>query len=219
MHEHTGGEQIMRVSKLVMACYAAQPEREVPHVGEIQWLFHSSSELDDPKKWRFWQNAAGDDVAVAWMGGDEYQVAIHSDVQNDALAAEIDQWGKAQIFAKAQHEGETSIKIWQAVHDDEPERMKAMERDGWDRVSYHYLKYWREIDAPVPQPILPEGFTIRHIRGEEEVAARAALHRDSFLPYSSKTNVCRFAALAGQGSHAGKGGGDASGKWRIEVSC
>ncbi|MCA9930566.1 MAG: hypothetical protein KC419_18910 [Anaerolineales bacterium] len=36
MHEHTGGEQIMRASKLVMACYAAQPEREVPHVGEIQ---------------------------------------------------------------------------------------------------------------------------------------------------------------------------------------
>lgn len=132
---------------------------------------------------------------------------------------EIDQWGKAKIFAEAQHEGETSIKIRQAVHDDEPERMKAMERNGWDRAGYHYLKYWREIDAPVPQPILPEGFTIRHIRGEEEVAARAALHRDSFLPYSSKTNVCRFTALAGQGSHAGKGGGDASGKWRIEVSC
>jgi GNAT superfamily N-acetyltransferase len=53
--------------------------------------------------------------------------------------------------------------------------------------------YRREIVAPLSEPLLPAGFSVRHVTGEEEATARGTLQRDAFSrTYSDESVTIRW---------------------------
>jgi ribosomal protein S18 acetylase RimI-like enzyme len=46
----------------------------------------------------------------------------------------------------------------------------------------HYIYLARSIVDPLPGPVLPAGFTLRGMAGEEDIEQRAEVHRNAFLP-------------------------------------
>jgi len=45
----------------------------------------------------------------------------------------------------------------------------------------------RSLDEPIPELSLPAGYSIRHVRGEEDLHQRITVHREAFAPYTSVT--------------------------------
>jgi hypothetical protein len=54
---------------------------------------------------------------------------------------------------------------------------RQIERNGFTRSDWSYLHLARYLRAPIPEPSLPAGFTIRPLDGEREVEAYVAMNR------------------------------------------
>ncbi len=63
---------------------------------------------------------------------------------------------------------------------DDLERIAGLEQRGFQRLAETSLHMRRPLDQPIPEPLLPAGFTIRPFQGEAEIQAWVALHRAAF---------------------------------------
>jgi mycothiol synthase len=71
-------------------------------------------------------------------------------------------------------------------------RKTFLERHGFVRVPGEAVIMIRSLTGAIPSPILPPGFTIRPMKGEQEIEAYVALHRDAF----GTRNMTKEARLA-----------------------
>ncbi|NLF78143.1 MAG: GNAT family N-acetyltransferase [Chloroflexi bacterium] len=55
--------------------------------------------------------------------------------------------------------------------------LELLEQQGFVRQGEGAVHMTRSLRDPIPEPVLPEGFVIRPVAGEREVAAHVALHR------------------------------------------
>jgi ribosomal protein S18 acetylase RimI-like enzyme len=58
--------------------------------------------------------------------------------------------------------------------------VRLLAQHGYALQDRYTIKYRRSLDDPIPVPPLPDGFAIRHVAGEAEAEACAALHREAF---------------------------------------
>jgi mycothiol synthase len=80
------------------------------------------------------------------------------------------------------------------AREDEAARIALLERAGFARQDWQTLRMVRALDAPLPAPVLPPGFSIRPLAGEPEVEAYVALHQEAF-PTSEMTVEERLALM------------------------
>lgn len=184
---HCGGAALERALRFVQECRAVSPTGNYPHVGDLQWWCRDGS-LDDQECWHFWQDQQQRDIALAIVTEYEIQYFLHPLVREDAaLYNEVRHWARQRAAQLAGAEGRRRYEIAEEAAEDEPERCALLERNGCTRRVWYHLRYYRELDLLPAAPVLPEGYIIRHVYGEAEVVARAALHRDSFFPYTSRS--------------------------------
>lgn len=93
-----------------------------------------------------------------------------------ALEPDIVAWGEACIRRSAQ-EADEPLVLDASCRADDAARAAALERMGFARQAQTSLRYSRPLSAPIPEPQVPAGFTIRPVRGPEEAPAWVALHR------------------------------------------
>ena len=62
------------------------------------------------------------------------------------------------------------------VREDNPKRIASLERQGFRRENDRQgLRMIRRLDAPLDKPLIPQGFKIRHLSGQDEIEAYVAL--------------------------------------------
>jgi GNAT superfamily N-acetyltransferase len=190
---HHGGAALRRAMVFVAACRAAEPLGEYPHVGDLQWWCRTGA-LDDPADWRFWLGPDGRDLAVGLIEGESVVALVHPSARGRGFEDEVRRWAVGRLEEKARAAGPgTPYTVVDEVAEDEPARLAALESAGYTRRPYHYVCYRREIAAPLPEPLLPAGFAVRHVAGEEEATARGTLQRDAFSgTYSDESARARW---------------------------
>lgn len=177
---HHGGAALRRAMEFVVDCREAAPLGEYPHMGDLQWWCRDGS-LDDQTNWRFWPGTEGHDLALGLTQGDAVVYLVHPAQRGSGLEEEVRRWTADRLEQRARAEGPgTPYTIADEVADDDPARIVLLEREGYARRSYHYMCYRRDLAAPPPSPVLPAGFSVRHVAGEEEAPARGAVQRDAF---------------------------------------
>ena len=182
-----GGDLLVRVLDFVTACRQDDPLGEYPHVGDIQWWFRDAA-LEDTNLWCFWVSAQGSDVAVGLTIDDEIVCLVHPQARGTALDSVVRAWARERLAEQARQQRlDRPYTIREDVADDNPDKIALLEQEGFTRGDWSYLRHTRMLSAPLPSPQLPDGFTLRHVAGDEDLDARAALHRDSFYPYTSAT--------------------------------
>jgi mycothiol synthase len=73
------------------------------------------------------------------------------------------------------------LPYWAEAREDDADRLALLERQGYGLDDdYAYVLLERPLEGPLTAPALPEGFGIRPLAGEGEVAAYAELHRRAF---------------------------------------
>jgi ribosomal protein S18 acetylase RimI-like enzyme len=159
---------------LVTTAWQARGPKVEHHVGGLAWARYQHVGREHEWRFRLWEDG-GEVVAWAWLSLPQtldYQ--LHPD--RPELLRDVLDW-----FESEADEGEPLVTS--ALPEDEA-AVVELERRGYEAVTgepwmAHLI---RPLDAPVPERSLPAGFSLRTVRGEEDVAARVAVHRAAFHP-------------------------------------
>jgi ribosomal protein S18 acetylase RimI-like enzyme len=140
----------------------------------------ASWSLDDPENVGLWEDASGQLVGfgvlqLPWLALD---YVVRPDVR-DSLEPEILEWGKLRGQALAAKQGSTSrVNVW--LREDQPEQKALAQAHGFQFDGDVMLHLTRPLSDLLPSPQLTEGFQVRPLRGQPEVAAYVALHQTAF---------------------------------------
>ena len=81
-------------------------------------------------------------------------------------------------FQQHHREGATQIQL--SVAPEDTGRIELLRAHGFQQENWSLLQMARSLSGPIPVPQLPQGFSIRRFRGEEEMEEWVALHRAAF---------------------------------------
>ncbi len=117
-----------------------------------------------------------DEQPIAWAYVDDFN-NLHWEFDSqytDQIGAEIVAWGEACI----RKTGSTSLDA--NSREDRIERIAFLKRHGFQQLEDTNVAMTRSLSDPIPDPVLPQGFAIRPIKGAEEAEAVATMHRAAF---------------------------------------
>ncbi|MBV7339182.1 GNAT family N-acetyltransferase [Chloroflexi bacterium TSY] len=125
---------------------------------------------------RLWEDENGKVLGFALVDPKysrlNFEISPHP--QSDELADEMIAWAAIQLQKAGCHSISTGCRS------DNSERIAIVQRNGFMRKPGETIHLERSLATPIPTPQLPQGFTIRSVRGEEEVEQIVELHRAAF---------------------------------------
>jgi len=178
------------VRRLLQRVYAAVGPPDYGTVGDLDWWRHT--EEDSGAIWRsqIWLDD-GVVVGFAWPNGN--QLDYVSDPDYRQLEPEMVTWAEAQIRVSGEHSTMTTLAA-----DSDTQRQKQLQELGFERGGESTRYWFRRLDDLPARQSLGE-YTIRNLRGDDEVAARVAVHRDAFAP--SKMTEAKHRAVMGSSTY------------------
>ena len=143
----------------------------------------SSPTMQTGKDARIWHDATGTVVGFAawqfyWAVLDYF--ALPGTYQHE-VEKEIFAWAMARLRELDQERGKP-LPYWVEFREDDRERQAVIEAMGFliDDDDHYYVQFHHALAKPLPEIVVPNGFTIRPFAGESEVEAYTALHRAAF---------------------------------------
>ncbi|MDI3283499.1 GNAT family N-acetyltransferase [Polyangium sp. 15x6] len=170
-------------------------------VGDVAWwMVVSPLEVDWTTRIRLWES--GGDV-VAWGGFQppgELLCHLRADLPAAplrAVVAELVEWLTERVVSHAEAPSHLTTHVLDTDHALR-EELRSLGFTPADEPSYsHFIAPLFESPAA---PVLPPGYTIRHVRGEDDIPARVAVHRAAFAP--SRMTVEKYQRLVAMDLYA-----------------
>ena len=182
MRPYTGAEADLRaMGDLLLACRAAGPIDDYPPLAELRALLDPASP-ERKVEAALWEDGGGRPIAFAYL---EPRAVLFFYLHPDRLPADDDRLGDgivAEILTWASARGRAAgyEQLYSPAREDDAARIALLQRHGFAPHHWVTLRMTRPLAAPLPEPRLPAGFTVRSVAGEEEVEAHVALHREAF---------------------------------------
>jgi ribosomal protein S18 acetylase RimI-like enzyme len=144
------------------------------HVGDLAWWLHRGAEEDWNR--RLWLD--GDRcVAWAWLwppAALDYDV--HPEHRGGSVEQEVLEWFESEA-------GGTDV-LTTFVLEGDADRLAVLTERGYsasEPLSW-YAYHVQELDRELPDPVVPDGFTLRTVRPAADFHKRVALHRAVWAP-------------------------------------
>lgn len=154
--------------------WALEGPQVLTHVGDLAWWLHRGAEEDWSR--RLWLD--GDRcVAWAWLWP---PAALDYDVHPEHRRGSVEQ-GVLEWFES--EAGGTDALTTFALEDG-ADRLAFLADRGYsasEPLSW-YAYYVQELDRELPEPVVPDGFTLRTVRTADDFHKRVALHRAVWAP-------------------------------------
>ena len=177
MRPYTGEVDKQQVIDLRRACTTAENIDDYPTVSNL-W-----EQLEDipPEHIRLWENDDGSLLACALvqLNYANLYFFLLSQAQNRQFEEQLMAWATELMRTTMQEHGKQAM-LDTATRENDLARIALLERFGFVRQEEQTLKMARSLREPIPEPQLPEGFTLRQVAGEHEMEEYVALHRDAF---------------------------------------
>jgi ribosomal protein S18 acetylase RimI-like enzyme len=158
--------------------------RPVQRIGDFPTILDLRQILGRAGEWQnvhLWWDAdgrlAGFAIFIDYVSKLYFEIALGT--VSVEVAVQINGWGEErarQIVGKA----DEPVVLRASCHDDHAERIALLEQLGFVRQEQYTLHFARSLGDPIPEPQVPAGFGVRHVAGEHEADALAALHRAAF---------------------------------------
>jgi ribosomal protein S18 acetylase RimI-like enzyme len=146
------------------------------HRGDLQWwLFYSDVA---PEVWqsniRLWTDG---DRLIGWalLSPEEEAFDVYTvpELRGDPREYEMLEWAVEQMSPL-----DCVQNVW--VAEDDELHICWLEEHGFKRDEFHMVHFQRSLSGPLDGPPLPDGFTIRSSRGEEDAKLRSACSSAAF---------------------------------------
>ena len=144
--------------------------------GDMDWWRYSGKDLETMRAVQLW--FAGEEIAgFCWPQTNGMDIMLHPHQQS--LLPALIEWSEQRQRTLAP-EGAV-FTLW--CFEDDAARAALLASLGYAKEEDHYRFHRLELSRPLPPTVpLPAGYTIRHVRGDEDVAARVEVHRAAFAP-------------------------------------
>jgi ribosomal protein S18 acetylase RimI-like enzyme len=170
---YQGAADLRLMQDLVAAVWADRREKSPHHVGDLAWWAHQHVGRDSEWNRRLWLEGS-QCVAWAWLDRPaELTFAVHPDVPaHDPLL----DWFEREA------EGDAPLSVW--TQNDDADACEVLERRGYRHLpgARSYLHYACDLAASLADPVVPHGYTLRTVRGQQDVRERVEVHRAVWHP-------------------------------------
>jgi len=149
----------------------------------------TSPDTDPARDIRIWEDSEGRLVAAVFVqirpdettAGGYMFGAVHPDVRNSGIEDEIFGWAAERTKEAAEELGKKAEL--KAFSDKKGTYyISHLERLGFETVRY-FFKMRRPLDQPIAEPQFPEGYTQRHISGDDDIARWVDCFNQSFIDH------------------------------------
>jgi ribosomal protein S18 acetylase RimI-like enzyme len=171
---YAGKSDLRLMQALQQEVWAVDRERTHAHVGDLAWM-STSVPREDERTRRLWLDGERC-VAWAWLDrGTRFDHEVHPDHRGGPLHDDVLDWLEAEA-----EPGED----WTAwVVEGDPVTVPLLERRGFALPGEpDLLLHVRELEEPVAMPSVPDGYRLRTVRGDEDLAARVLVHQAVWGP-------------------------------------
>ena len=168
-----------QLRRLLVASVAEGYEAHYCTIADLDWWRATNKESAGIEVTQLWFVADGGLIGCAWPVDDE--VVLLSHPRHRAVEGEMLTWAEARRAALGTAEGEP-LTLAVNGYDGDTARVALLRERGYTRTEGHHLYRRHSLDRPLDAPTLPSGYAVRQLRGEAEVAARVAVHREAFAP-------------------------------------
>lgn len=177
---------LQQMLDLLVESRALTDDWRYPHIGELLWnYFMVAIHLDPAKHIRLW--LAGDRlVAYAMLGEDpSFDVQVHPHYAWHGIEDEALDWAESLLDKLRRSDPD----LWKGPlvsgsRQDDPQRMAFLEQRGFrPGGEFSEVNLLRELDGPIPEPLLPPGCQVRAVR-QAELSERAAVQREVWQPWT-----------------------------------
>lgn len=174
---YTGDADLQAMIDLV----SRRPTRRIldyPTILDLQQFLASSREWQNAHLW--WDDdgqLAGFATFINYVSKLHFEIAPGT--TSAEVAVQINGWGEERA-RQLVGEPDEPVVLRASCHDDHVERIALLKQHGFVLQEQHTLHFARSLSDPIPELQVPEGFGIRHVGGEHEAEALAALHRAAF---------------------------------------
>lgn len=178
IHSFSGIDDLQRIIDLRRTCTTAENASDYPMVSDLPVLLDTSNMQENA---RLWEDSERRLIAYAIVHFPYCNLyfLLHPQAKQTAIATQMISWATERIRAFQQQSNEQAT-LDTNCRDTDSERKMLLEQHGFILQPEQTLHMVRSLTVPIPQPGLPEGFTLRHLEGEHEAAAYIELHQAAF---------------------------------------
>jgi ribosomal protein S18 acetylase RimI-like enzyme len=178
-----------RMRALLCTMYALNGPPSYCTLGDLDWWRFTNDDPDAVHLAQLWLHN-DDVVAIAWPGGEQVDLMAHP--QHRALEDTLLDWAEGQRrWSAAESNEPVEIVAW--GYSGDHDRTAVLQGRGYKRTGDYLSFKTRSLGEPVPEPLLPPGFDLRHVQGEADLEQRVAVHRAAFAP--SRMSVAKHRAV------------------------
>lgn len=183
-------EDVQAICGLLNACDAVDKLDDSYSVEDLRMEF-DAPEIDKRKDLRLWEDAEGRLVGFGQIGlreaaeqsrldGRSY-FRVHPDERNKGLEDEILAWACERAREAGEARG-LSVRARVGARDGHAYMRETLERNGMSVVRYFFTMTC-DLSAPIAEPQLPEGFSMKHSEGGEDIAKWVEMFNQSFIDH------------------------------------
>ena len=165
---------LQRIIDFRRSCTTPENSNDYPTVVDLQESLSSPSSDTVASLWEDENNTIVAYGIVALNYCNLYFL-MHPEAQSQKLVTDIIYCGMKQL-----REHSNCIVLDTPCRDTDMQRVTLLEQVGFKRSEIQTLHMARSLSETIGEPDFPEGFTLRHVRGKDEVEAVVALHRAVF---------------------------------------
>jgi mycothiol synthase len=176
------------IADLLNACELVDRLDNWTSVSELRLEFDDPS-VDKTKDILLWKNSDNDLIGFSQISipptGEENDgylwFRVHPEVRGDDIERQMIAWGEQRMHEVATERG-VSVKLRSGVRDRLSERITLLKSCGFTPDRY-FPTMERSLNEPIPEPHLPEGFTLRHSKGLEDARAWVEMYNQTFIDH------------------------------------
>jgi len=174
---------------LDLLCQVRLEQPHCNHLGDLLW--NDRVPAPDPaQNIHLWEDEEGRLVAFSMLHTHWQTLSyeILPRIRTQHLEQQIIAWSEERLIACARMQtSDWAVSI--NAPENDTQRVDLLRSAGFvvdDAYAWHLIRPLRD---PIPAPVLPAGFTVRHLAGEHEAAAWVEAHRDAWQQYGSTMTV------------------------------
>lgn len=170
-----GEDDYALLRRMLIATVAEGDQWHYCTLGDLDWWRYTDNDPRGIFATQLWFAPDGAVIGCAWPVAND--VVLLTDPRHRAIEGAMLDWAEGRHRASG-----SDAPLIVNGYDGDAARIALLRARGYTRQESGYRYRRQALDGALPEPPIPDGYSVRSLRGDAEVAARVDAHRAAFAP-------------------------------------